>query len=260
MSTITTSDGVALHCTDDGEGVPVVLIAGFTAPLETWELQRRALLAAGFRVLRLDRRSHGRSDFPAYGHRMARHGKDVHDFGAVLVGGSMGASTIWAYHDLFGDERLRAVVSVDQTPKMVNDDSWSHGFYGLTSENVGTFFAGGIPATGHGLDPAESAARRGPLLEALGGKPPAGSDPRTPELRALLQDHAGQDWRDVVARLAVPSLFLAGRQSQFWPSEHATASAALNKLAEAVVLDDCGHAAHLDQADRVSAAIVDFLR
>jgi pimeloyl-ACP methyl ester carboxylesterase len=77
---ITTSDGVALNYTDDGEGMPVVLVAGFTAPLESWEPQRRALLAAGFRVLGLDRRSHGRSESPAYGHRMTRHGKDVHDF------------------------------------------------------------------------------------------------------------------------------------------------------------------------------------
>jgi non-heme chloroperoxidase len=58
MSTFRTSDGVRLHHTDDGDGRPVVLIAGFTAPAESWEFQRRALLAEGHRVLALDRRSH----------------------------------------------------------------------------------------------------------------------------------------------------------------------------------------------------------
>jgi pimeloyl-ACP methyl ester carboxylesterase len=267
MSTITTSDGVALHYTDEGDGVPVVLIAGFTAPIESWELQRRALLGAGMRVLGLDRRSHGQSESPAYGQRMARHGKDVHDFLAavglddvVLVGGSMGASTIWAYYDLFGAERVRAIVTVDQTPKMVNDETWAHGFYGLTRDNIGTFFADGVPPTGRGLDPIRSAERLAPLLAALDGRPPAMRDSRAPQTRPLLQDHAEQDWRDVVARVSVPNLFIAGRDSQLWPCEHATASAATNKLAEAVVLDDCGHAANIDQPDRVNAAILEFLR
>jgi pimeloyl-ACP methyl ester carboxylesterase len=61
MSTSVTSDGVALHYPDEGSGQPVVLIAGFTASAETWQLQRCALLAAGHRVLDLDRRSHGAS-------------------------------------------------------------------------------------------------------------------------------------------------------------------------------------------------------
>jgi pimeloyl-ACP methyl ester carboxylesterase len=73
MPTISTSDGVQLHYTDDGDGRPVVLIAGFSAPAESWEFQRRALLAEGHRVLALDRRSHGRSQSPQYGQRMARH-------------------------------------------------------------------------------------------------------------------------------------------------------------------------------------------
>jgi non-heme chloroperoxidase len=63
-----------------------------------------------------------------------------------------------------------------------------------------------------------------------------------------------------VARMPVPSLFLAGRQSQFWPCEHAIAAAGSNALARAVVFDDCGHAANLDQPDRTNAAILEFLK
>jgi len=265
MATIRTSDGVRLHYTDDGDGPPVVLIAGFCAPAESWEFQRRALLGEGYRVLALDRRSHGRSESPAYGQRIARHSKDLHDFLAalrledvVLVGGSMGGSTIWAYCDLFGAERLGAVVTVDQTPKMVNDDTWPYGFYGLAAQNVGTFFDAGIPDTGRGLR-TNRLAGLNRVVEALGGMPPF-ADPATPERRALLQDHAEKDWRDVIGRMSVPGLFLAGRQSQFWPCEHATAAAGSNPLARAVVLDDCGHAANLDQPDRTNAAILEFLR
>jgi non-heme chloroperoxidase len=265
MSTIATSDGVNLHYTDEGSGQPVVLIAGFTASAETWELQRRALLDAGHRVLGFDRRSHGGSDNPAYGQRMARHGKDLRDFldataleQVVLVGGSMGASTIWAYYDLFGADRLRGVVTVDQTPKMVNDEVWPHGFYGLTRDNLGTFFENGVPDTGRGMPVTESVQRLGRLIEAL-GRVSLMSDPRAPETWPLLQDHAEQDWRDVVARVAVPSLFIAGRESQLWPCEHATAAAAMNSRASALILENSGHAVNIDQPDLVNEALLKFL-
>jgi non-heme chloroperoxidase len=265
MSTIVTSDGVTLHYTDDGGGLPVVLIAGFTASAETWELQRRALRSAGYRVLGFDRRSHGSSESPAYGQRMARHGKDIRDFldaagldQVVLVGGSMGASAIWAYYDLFGADRLRGVVTVDQSPKMVNDEVWRFGCYGLTRDNLGTFFEDGVPDTGRGLPVAESVQRIGRLIEAL-GRVPRMSDARAPETWPLLQDHAEQDWRDVVARLAVPSLFNAGRDSQLWPSEHATAAAATNSRAAALIIDDSGHPVNIDQPDLMNEALLKFL-
>lgn len=265
MPTIVTSDGVTLHHTDEGTGVPVVLIGGFTASAETWELQRAALLRAGHRVLAFDRRSHGESQNPAYGQRMARHGKDVRDLldatgldDVVLVGASMGAATIWAYYDLFGADRLRGVVTLDQTPKMVNDEVWPYGFYGLTRHNLGTFFEDGVPDTGRGLPVAASVQRLGRLIEALGHVPRMG-DARAPETWPLLQDHAEQDWRDVIARVAVPSLFLAGRDSQLWPCEHATAAAATNSRATAHILDDCGHAVAVDQPDQVNEALIAFL-
>jgi non-heme chloroperoxidase len=265
MPTITTSDGVRLNYADEGAGAPIVLIAGFCAPLESWELQRAALAGAGYRVIGLDRRSHGASESPAHGQRLSRHGADVHEVleqldlrDAVLIGGSMGASTIWACYDLFGADRIRAVVTVDQTPKMVNDDGWAHGFYGLTSANVGTFFDEGVPDTGRGLR-GNRLAGVTRVAEAL-GRAPVFADPRAPERRALLQNHAEQDWRDVIARMQVPSLFLAGRQSQLWPSEHADAAAATNPLVKVVTLDDCGHAANIDQPEQANAAILEFLK
>jgi pimeloyl-ACP methyl ester carboxylesterase len=178
----------------------------------------------------------------------------------VLVAGftgSMGASTTWAYHDLFGPERVLGLVGIDQTPKRVDDD-WAYGFYGLTTENVGVFFRDGVPDTGRGQPPRVSMLRLGPLLAAL-GRPPELPDPRAPQTQPLPQDHAQQDWRDVSRRLTVPRLFIAGRDSRYWPCEHANAAAESNPLATAVVLDDCGHAANFAQPDAVSAALRDFL-
>lgn len=263
MPRITTSDGVGLHYLDEGAGPPVVLVAGYTAPAESWALQVPALLAAGHRVLRLDRRAHGRSDRPVFGQRMARHGKDLADFltaldlhDVVLVGGSMGASTVWAYGDLFGAERVRAVVSVDQTPKMINDDGWSYGFYDLTRDNQGHFFDHGIPDTGRGRPRTASVQQT--VRESSSEAPPM-ADPLAPETRWLLQDHAEQDWRDVVARLDAEILLVAARDSQLWPCEHADAAARDNPRAHSVILEDCGHAANTDRPEAFNAALLEFV-
>jgi pimeloyl-ACP methyl ester carboxylesterase len=264
-STVTTTDGVALHVTEQGEGAPVVLVAGFAAPATSWVFQVDALVDAGYRAICVDRRSHGRSESPAYGQRLSRHGADLHEVlraldltDVVLVGGSMGASAGWACLDLFGTERVRGVVAADQTPRMRNGADWSHGFYGLTDEGSGTFFDAGIPDTGRGagLDQIRESFTR--LASRLGPGADLGGAIR-PETLPLLRDHAQQDWRDVVARLDVPQLLVAGRHSQFWPCEHAAAAVAGNPLGRAVVIEDAGHAVNLDQVEPFNAALLGFL-
>lgn len=263
---VVTNDGVHLHVEDSGgTGRPVVLVPGFTADTTSWVFQTDALVAAGHRVVAVDRRSHGRSDAPAHGHRMARHGRDLHDVlvaldlhDVVLVGASMGASTVWAYLDLFGEGDVAAVVSVDQTPRMRAGDGWDHGFYGLDDSNVGTFFDAGIPDTGHGPAPERAEAALHAWVARLGGLP-EGFGTIRPETLPLLRDHAAADWRDVVARTTVPVLVVAGRDSQFWPAEHAAATAGLAKDGRAVVLEDCGHVVGLDRPDELSALLLDLL-
>ena len=166
MPTFRTTDDVTLAYTDQGEGRPVVLVHGYTAPASSWVLTVDALLAAGHRAIAFDRRAHGESDTPAHGQRMARHGRDLGELlahldldDAVVVGASMGGNTIWAYVDQFGPARLAAAVIVDQTPKMLNAAGWEHGFYGYDADNAGTLFAHGVPDNGWGRTVDRSAAR-----------------------------------------------------------------------------------------------------
>ncbi|MEV6977419.1 alpha/beta hydrolase [Kitasatospora sp. NPDC093806] len=264
MPRFTTTDDVGLHYYDEGEGRPVVLVSGYGQPADDWALQWGQLRAAGYRVVSLDRRWAGSSDRPPYGLRMSRGGKDVQELLAhldlrdvLLVGQSMGASHIWAYASLFGCERLAGIGTVDQSPCMINKPGWDNGFYGLTLQNLGTFFLEPehLLNTGHGRpwqDPAAVDAK----IRAAGGK---GAVPDiAPETFPLMFDHACQDWRDVVARITVPALIAAGEQSQFWPAEHARATAALSPLARAAVVPGAGHAAHVDEPDAVNELLLDF--
>lgn len=266
MPEFTTSDGVRLSYDERGSGSPLLLVAGYTAPPESWVFQTQAFVDAGHRVYTLDRRSHGYSQDTVAGQRMARHGKDLAEFleelyltDVVVVGGSMGASTMWACADLGPNPFVRAWVSVDQTPKMLNEDGWEHGFYGFTPATALTHFADGIPPTGRGWTPAQAQARTEKLLRELDGVMPPFRTVNAPETRHLLRDHALQDWRDVIAKVEVPMLFVAGKVSEFWPSAHAEAAAALNPRAQAYVIPGGGHAIQIDRPDVFNQVVLDFV-
>jgi non-heme chloroperoxidase len=59
VPTFRTNDGVNLSYVEEGQGRPVVLIHGYTAPAAAWALTTDALVTAGYRVIAFDRRSHG---------------------------------------------------------------------------------------------------------------------------------------------------------------------------------------------------------
>ena len=212
MPTFRTTDDVTLAYTDEGEGRPVVLVHGYTAPgvprgrspsTPCWTPATGRSPSTGALT--------GSPRRPAHGQRMARHGRDLGELlahldleDAVVVGASMGGNTLWAYVDQFGPARLRGAVIVDQTPKMLNADGWEYGFYGYDPANAGTLFAEGVPDAGRGRTVDRSAAQMLRLVERLGG-PPAFRDPTAPETLPLLADHARQDWRDVVRRFPLPA-------------------------------------------------------
>lgn len=52
----TTPDQVKLAYFDKGSGIPVILIAGYSAPATSWYAQEKALLQTSYRVIGFDRR------------------------------------------------------------------------------------------------------------------------------------------------------------------------------------------------------------
>lgn len=73
-----TIQGIDLHYLVHGqrEGETVVLIHGFTAPLEMWAPTVPALVS-GYRVLTYDLRGHGRSDLPFGGYDLTTQADDL---------------------------------------------------------------------------------------------------------------------------------------------------------------------------------------
>ncbi len=101
---IRTPDGVGLFHRDWGEGPPVVFVASWSLPLDSWAYQMLALSEAGCRCVAYDRRGHGRSDDPGCGFDFDTLADDLAAVlealdlrSATLVGFSMGTAEIVRY-------------------------------------------------------------------------------------------------------------------------------------------------------------------
>ncbi len=255
---LTTDDGVKLGYMDKGSGIPVILIAGYSAPATSWYMDEKVLLKHGYRVIAFDRRSHGSSENPSRGQDMATQGRDLDALirhlqikKAFLIGQSQGASCIWSYISQFGTEHLYGVISVDQTPKMINDESWSYGMTGLNAGTRPTFFDAPLPT------PNKKSLNMFLIGVLLRGKKYLNFD--RVGTKPLLLDHADADWRETFKKTDVPALFVAGGESPFWPKEHAAASAALCPRGESAVIQGSGHAVNWECPKEFSAVMLAFL-
>ncbi|OYO13726.1 alpha/beta hydrolase [Enemella evansiae] len=265
MIQISADDGTRLDIWPYGDehDRPVVLLAGFRAPASSWQFQIPVLVKAGYRVIAVDIRGHGDTEPITAGVTMRRRAQDVDDVlrhldlqDVAIVGGSMGGNTIWAYTEQFGTDRLNKIVIVDQTPKMLNTVDWRHGFYGYNESNRDTFFADGIPETNHGLPMWQRPVRVSRILRALRGRASA----LTPAELELLGDHARADWRSAIGAADVPTLFVAGAESEYWPASHAAAAAAIAPQGSSATILHDGHAANIERPTVFNRGLLDFLR
>ena len=117
MATITVgtenSAPVELYYEDHGSGQPVVLIHGYPLDGNSWELQSRELIGAGFRVITYDRRGFGRSSKVGVGYDYDTFAADLNALlesldlrDVVLVGFSMGTGELARYVKNHGHERV----------------------------------------------------------------------------------------------------------------------------------------------------------
>ncbi|MFT9388915.1 MAG: alpha/beta hydrolase [Leuconostoc sp.] len=257
MAYITTNDDVQLAYQIFGAGQPIILIAGYSGNQATWTAQIPALVAAGYQVITYDRRNHGQSDQVTYGMRLSRHGLDLATVISalnlkqpILLGHSMGASTIWAYLSLFGDTAIRAVITEDQIPKMMQTTEWPYGLLGADWQHLPAVLAQ-LPIT-----KLTNLKLSADIKRAIGQH----FQPFDFKLNApLLENSALQDWRDVVRRETIPHLFIAGGQSPLWPADHAKLLAEMTRYGQYVILPEAGHIPHIEDPTTFNTAVMTFL-
>lgn len=225
-----TSDGARMPYRMLGEGPALVMIHGWSQSGAMFQHQLNDL-SDRFTVIVPDLRGHGEAPEPAGGLRMARLGRDLHEFASHLglerfsvLGWSMGVSVIWAYVDLFGTGAIDRFVFVDQPsmlttlPDMTSDDAEDAGAL-FTTESLYQLYAA--------LKGPEAEDTRAGFVASMVTKtiPPslyawilAENAKTAPRVAAdLLLSHCTNDWRDVLARIDRPTLVIAGSVSHVPP-------------------------------------------
>jgi non-heme chloroperoxidase len=114
---------IEVHYEDHGIGQPVVLIHGYPLDGNSWEQQERALLGAGYRVIRYDRRGFGRSSQPTVGYDYDTFAADLEALldnldldDVILAGFSMGTGEVTRYLGRYGSARVRKAVLLGAIP------------------------------------------------------------------------------------------------------------------------------------------------
>jgi len=117
MPFIKTRDDVSLFYQDWGSGEAVVFLHAWAMHSDMWENQMLYLNENGIRCIAYDRRGHGRSDRPGYGHNYDVYADDLEDLLSQLhlnkvrlVGHSMGSGVIVRYLSRYGSGRVSRIV------------------------------------------------------------------------------------------------------------------------------------------------------
>jgi non-heme chloroperoxidase len=263
MPTLTTSDGVTLHYTDDGAGRPLVFVTGWAMSGNWWQ-EQRGHFAATHRAIVIDPRAQGESEPVLTGHRLSRHAADLHDAivtlglsDIVLVAWSRGTSVTLSYLELYGSGAISAVALCGFLPCLGTRGDWPWGFNVPPQPFIDSVVADYksvvsnmiVDMTHQTLDP-DFVARR--TEESL----------RTPPVAAarMLEDHMNIDWRDMLPGIDVPVLICAGEEDPQAPPPAADASAELIPHATVARFAKSGHCPFIEESvefNRVLAAFVD---
>jgi pimeloyl-ACP methyl ester carboxylesterase len=255
-----TNDNVTLHYSDTGEkDKPVLLgIPGIGGSSQMWR-DLINLFKKDYRFIMLDPRNQGKSERTYRGQRISRHAADLEELlvkldlhDVVAIGNSMGAANIWAYLSIYGKGRLKAMVDLDQSPKMIADKNWKYGFKDLNWDNYPEMLKLDFgKAFYHHIDDEMFEAAKKEYQEF----------PYDPEENySCLVEHAEQDWRDVVMDMPVPLLVIAGAKSPYFNPDFIKAVKFLNDQVETALIPECGHLPQAEQPEKTHEIIADFLK
>ncbi|MFT8669429.1 MAG: alpha/beta hydrolase [Liquorilactobacillus hordei] len=253
------SDNVCLTYESEGTGQPILLLSGYSGIKEEWKYQKKMLLAHNYRVLTMDWRNHGESMRTSKNLRIYRLAADIAELieelkleKIILVGHSMGASAIWAYISLFGEAKVAQVVTVDQSPKLINDDCWKYGIKDIYWDNFWT------KISLWGKQHLNAINLNEEFVSEL--KIQRKQHPFDYELNQfLLVNHMEQDWRDIIAAIKKPQLFIAGECSPLWSSKYATFCANIAKDADVSVIKHVGHLVHMEAPEEFNQILLTFI-
>jgi pimeloyl-ACP methyl ester carboxylesterase len=174
---------------------------------------------------------------------------------------------LWQYLRDFGSARLSRLVFIDQSPKLLTDDSWKSGIYGDFDHRRNAAFVDELEQ-----DFAETVLRlaafghnersRAKYLENGSGIETARQRLRALNPRPLIDcwtSLTAADYRDVLARINIPALLVYGGASNFYST--GTAEYVRDSIPDALlrIYEGVDHAPHLWERERFVKDVLDFI-
>jgi len=274
MSHFFADDGTKIHVKISGEGSPIVMLHGWTASHQEWfpflaELEKR------HQVFRWDARGHGGHALdersPPTAERMARDLANLlAHYGlekVSAVGHSMGALTLWQYIRDYGTKHLARLCFIDQSPKLLTDEQWTHGIYGdfdankagkMMSSLRDDFAEAVLKLTAFGLN---ERAREKYIAGATGWeRSRAALRAQNPiPLIECWASLTAADYRDVLQQIDVPAILVYGGQSNFYRRE--TANYVASQIPNAIlhIYEGTDHSPHQWQRERFTQDLLNFI-
>lgn len=233
----------------------VLLIHGFPLDHTIWDDQVAAL-SARFRVLAPDLAGHGKTLLPPgprgmddYARELLAHLDREGVVRFVAAGHSMGGYIVFALHRL-APERLAGAALVSSRAKADNEEgrkTREDTALRVEREGVG-FLADVMPGRVFGPAPAPALLEK--VRSMIRATPPAGVAAAS---RAMA---ARPDATSQLARIAVPTLVLAGRQDRIVPPAESEAMAAAIPGATLAWCERSGHMPMLEEPEVVSRELL----
>lgn len=265
---IRTTSGASLFYRDWGQGAPVLFLASWCLPSDSWAYQMLALSEQGFRCVAYDRRGHGRSSDPGRGYdfdtladdlAVVLEALDLRD--VTLVGFSMGPGEIVRYLTRHGSARVARIVMLGTITPMLsrsadNPDGIDPAYFeAFRSDELVRDYPKWVDDN---IDPfvtrETSPGMKGWIRSmALGASAKALLDCN----RAI----TSADFRAELAAITVPTLIIHGDQDMTSPLElTGRKTVELIPGAELKVYEGAPHGLFVTHSDQVNADLLAFIR
>jgi 3-oxoadipate enol-lactonase len=251
---------VTLHYTEQGQGMPLVLLHGYPLSSVIWHEQRRRL-GDHFRVITPDLRGHGQSPAPLGVYHMELMARDVLALldsltvkKAVIMGHSMGGYVALAAWKI-APERFLALGLIASHAAPDSEEARQNRY--KTADRVAVegskvvadtmtprLFAPGVPAEESIVEQVHTMilnTRPDGIIGALKGMA------------------ARPDSSAILPNLNIPVLLVAGDKDQIISLARAEATAAAIPNATLVTVENAGHLPMLEQPQATTMAIRNFL-
>lgn len=255
---IITRDGKKLNYYVQGSGQPIIFIHGFGGYQQIWTDQIDFFDQQGYQVITYDQRNHGASYRESQLDRFDILIDDLKDLldtlqvdNPILVGHSMGASVIYGFTSKYSNYPLSKVITVDQSPKMLNTPSWKYGYMDITRANYKLRLKMHNKETLNGIDDnvfwkLKVAKEQFPFVKD--------------DNLELLYDHARKDWRDSLINCKVPMLLVTANQSPYFDGKFADEFVYKNANISHVAIDQSGHVVMAEQPDTFNQELLNYIK